>query len=130
MAKGNRTGKGWFKKGIVTNPTGRPKMDPDLKAMKLRTRPEVEKAILKFYNYSEAQLNEVMKDPSLTLLEKHIARVILRGIGKGELVYLTALSDYVFGKQIEKVKMDMTSSDGSMNSQVVLYIPDNGFTEK
>ena len=33
MARGNRTGKGWFKKGQSGNPSGKPKYAPDTKAV-------------------------------------------------------------------------------------------------
>ncbi len=107
-----------FKKGQSGNLKGRPKMDPELRAMRQRSRPEVEKTILKLYNFSEKQLEEMLKGSTLNLWEKHIARIILKGIAKGDHASFTVLSDYIFGKRAEAVHV--TSIQQTFNTDISL----------
>lgn len=102
-----------FKPGISGNPKGKPKMDPELKAMRQRSRGDVEKTILKLYNFTERQLNEMLGGPELNLWEKHIARIILRGIAKGEPASFQMLSDYIFGAPPKEYKLN-----GQVNADV------------
>lgn len=105
-----RSEKGWFKKGQSGNPKGRTPMDPELKALRIRRREDVEKIILKFYNLKKHQLEKIMKDEeNTTFWERHIARIILKGVFKGEYQSFSFLSDYIFGKRPETIQVSSIS---------------------
>lgn len=115
----------YFKKGNKGGP-GRPRLDPDLKDLRLRSRSDVEKTILKLYNYSELKLEEMLNSKEFNLWEKHIARIILKGIAKGDHASLTVLSDYIFGKRPERLEMNLESKEGTMTPQIHIILPQNG----
>lgn len=112
------TGRTHFKLGNPGNPKGRPKLDPELKALRTRTREDVEKIILTLYDKNESALNKILANADTSFWEKHVARIILRGVAKGELAPFLALSDYIFGKQIEKVQV--TSINQNIQTNVTI----------
>lgn len=102
-----------FKPGNRGGP-GRPKMDKELKKLKTKTRSDVEAIVLKLYGKNEEELKEVIDDKKTTFWFRHIARIILKGVAKGDHASFTVLSDYVFGKRAEK--LEVTSVNQNINS--------------
>lgn len=93
-------------------------MDPELKAMRQRSRSDMEAVILKLLNFTEPQLDALLKMPELNLSEKFIARFILRGIAKGDQAAFMQISDYVFGKRPDVVHM--TSITQTITTEIPL----------
>jgi hypothetical protein len=125
MAKGFKTGGKNFKRGVVTNPNGRPKLPPELKAARALGRELVELRVFELKRKTEAELRKIMGDPETSIEDKLIISVMFKGVHQGDFNCLGFITDFIFGKRADNMKMDLSSSDGSMTSksQVIIMLP-------
>lgn len=124
MARVNPPKETQFKKGQVANPSGRPKMPPDLKKATKITSQDFIRTGTRLIYYTKAQLKKVMNDPKSTALEMLIASIIFKGVTQGDHKRLDFLLDRLIGKVTNHYKFDM--ENGPIVQQVVLKIPSNG----
>lgn len=101
-------GKDWVK-GQSGNPDGRPKTSPELKALRLENRADVEKIVALYSRMPDWKLHEVIADTEAEAIDKLVCRVILRGIAKGDQSTLGFLTDFIFGARPKEIKLDNTS---------------------
>ena len=92
-----------FKKGVVNNPTGRPrKYVSELREQGYRVS-EVNDAIQVLMSMTLEELKEVYTNPKATVLEKTIAGAIRKSIEKGSLYSIETLLTRVYGKPKEQM---------------------------
>ena len=95
-----------FKKGVVTNPNGRPrKYVSELRSQGYKLA-EVNDAIQVLMSMTIDELKEVYTNPKATVLEKTIASAIRKSIEKGSLYSIETLLTRVYGKPKEQVDLN------------------------
>ena len=94
-----------FKKGVAANPGGRPKLSPELKAIKQLTTDELKRTISKYFRTTFEKLEEIDKNPKETGLNRLLVSSILRAIKEGDPYKAEALFQRCLGKITEKVEV-------------------------
>lgn len=98
VGKGKLDPKYNFKPGQSGNPNGRPKLPPELKAVKALTADEINRMISKYTRMSKAELREAIESPDTPALELMIASGIANGIKTGDYSKIAFLLDRTIGK--------------------------------
>lgn len=91
----------------VGNPggPGRPKTPQELILLKTLTKDEAKIILNKFLFWPLSELQAYLKDPSNSVLEYYIAKLIYQGISDGEVAPLAFLFDRLLGKVVDKVEI-------------------------
>lgn len=105
MANRNPPKTGQFKKGQSGNPKGRPKLPEDLVAVKRLASAEVQTMIAKFSRMNVGQLKELVKDDSISGLERAIIMNIMDPLRM----------DYILSRCIGKVPDIVESTNTNIN---------------
>lgn len=84
MAKGYKSGGRDFKKGVVTNPNGRPRLPDDVKAARALTRNDLDRYLTKFLSMSKDELKQAQSNPNANMLELLIGSVVTHAVNKGD----------------------------------------------
>lgn len=64
--------------------------------------------MLRLYNLTEGELEKIIGNRETIFWERHIARIILKGVAKGDHISLGFLSDYIFGAMPKEYKVNAT----------------------
>jgi hypothetical protein len=108
-------------KGETANPNGRPKKFTTLMKEEGYKLSEVNDSIQAIMAMDEKTIKEVLKNDNATMLEKTVARAIIKSYEKGSLYSMDTLLSRVFGKPKETV--DATVEAKVIN--VTLNLDDN-----
>jgi hypothetical protein len=90
-----------FKKGVVTNPNGRPKKYTTILRESGYKLAEINDTIQVMLQMTIAELNDVYKNENSTILEKTIANAMKKSLERGSLYSIDTLLTRVYGKPKE-----------------------------
>lgn len=102
MAKGRFTGGRLYAKGNPGGP-GRPKVSPEFAAVRVMNQERLAQILNALTYCTHAELKEKAKDPSATVFELAVAKVIEQAFIKGDQARLSFLLDRLVGKVKEQV---------------------------
>jgi len=91
-------------KGETNNPNGRPKKFTTLMKEHGYALSEVNDSIQAIMAMDETQIKDVLKNPEATMLEKTVAKAIIKSYEKGSLYSMDTLLSRVYGKPKESVE--------------------------
>jgi len=91
-------------KGETANPNGRPKKFTTLMKEQGYALSEVNDSIQAIMAMDEKQIKDVLKNEEATMLEKTVAKAIIKSYEKGSLYSMDTLLSRVFGKPKESVE--------------------------
>lgn len=100
-----------IQKGQVLNPTGRPKLPEDVRAMK---EASTEQLITSYYKFAFTNLKEINSNPPVNLIEQGVRQTLSNFANSGEVDHIARLWDRVLGKPMESI--DVTSKGESITS--------------
>lgn len=105
MAKGKKTGGRDIQPGQILNPTGRPKVDPQIKEIRKLTSVMFYETVQRMVSMTALELNEYLKTGKATTLETMIAGQI-QAATKGKTTPISFLLDRTIGpvKQVVEMK--------------------------
>jgi hypothetical protein len=100
-----------IKKGEIRNPTGRPKLPQEIRAMK---EASTEQLISSYYKFAFVHPSEIKNNPAENMIEQGVLQVIANFANSGEVDQISKLWDRVLGKPMESV--DITTKGQSISS--------------
>lgn len=100
------------KKGEVRNPTGRPKLPEEIRAMK---EASTEQLISSYHKFAFTDLKKINSNPPVNLIEQGVRQTMMNFANSGEVDHISKLWDRVLGKPMESI--DLTTKGESINSQ-------------
>jgi hypothetical protein len=100
-----------IKKGEVRNPTGRPKLPEEIRAMK---EASIEQLILSYHKFAFTNLKELNSNPPVNLIEQGVRQTLSNFANSGEVDHISKIWDRVLGKPLESI--DVTSKGESITS--------------
>jgi len=100
------------KKGEVRNPTGRPKLPEEIRAMK---EASTEQLISSYHKFAFIHPTEIKNNPPNNMIEQGVLQTIANFANSGEVDHISKLWDRVLGKPMESI--DLTTKGESINSQ-------------
>lgn len=100
-----------IQKGQVLNPTGRPKLPKEVRAMK---EASIEQLIVSYHKFAFTNLKELNTNPPVNLIEQGVRQTIANFANTGEVDHIARLWDRVLGKPMESI--DVTSKGESITS--------------
>jgi len=98
MGGKNSGGKTRFKKGSCPNPGGRPKLDPEIKAIRQLTKDQFKELANLLLSGTFEDLQRILDKQETTALTGWMVRVIVQGWEKGDYRTLDELLDRLIGK--------------------------------
>ena len=101
-----------IQKGQVLNPTGRPKLPQEVRAMK---EASIEQLIVSYHKFAFTDLKELSTNPPVNLIEQGVRQTIANFANSGEVDHIAKLWDRVLGKPLESI--DVTSKGESITTQ-------------
>ena len=101
-----------IKKGEVRNPTGRPKLPEEVRAMK---EASIEQLIVSYHKFAFTDLKELSSNPPINLIEQGVRQTIANFANSGEVDHIARLWDRVLGKPMESI--DVTSKGESITQE-------------
>ena len=101
-----------IQKGEVRNPTGRPKLPEEIRAMK---EASTEQLISSYHKFAFTDLKEINSNPPVNLIEQGVRQTMMNFANSGEVDHISKLWDRVLGKPMESI--DLTTKGESINSQ-------------
>ncbi len=93
-----------IQKGEVRNPTGRPKLPEEIRAMK---EASTQQLIESYYKFGFADIKEISKVQPDNLIEMGVKQTLSNFANSGEVDHIAKLWDRVLGKPMESI--DVTS---------------------
>lgn len=100
-----------IKKGEVRNPTGRPKLPEEIRAMK---EASIEQLISSYHKFAFTNLKELNSNPPINLIEQGVRQTLSNFANSGEVDHISKIWDRVLGKPLESI--DVTSKGESITS--------------
>lgn len=100
-----------FKKGVVTNPNGGPKLPQDLKISRTLTQIDFLRLTNGLMDATEADLIKIIKDPNATMLKKCVATLLAKATKEGDPKRLEFLLNRTIGKVPERVHQIVARQD-------------------
>jgi hypothetical protein len=111
-SKAKQRGKGKpIQKGQVLNPTGRPKLPQEIRAMK---EASTEQLIYSYHKFAFTHQSELKNNSAENMIEQGVLQVIANFANSGEVDQISKLWDRVLGKPMESV--DITTKGQSISS--------------
>ena len=98
------------KKGEVRNPTGRPKLPEEVRAMK---EASTQQLIESYHKFAFADIQEITRVQPDNLIEMGVKQTLSNFANSGEVDHISKLWDRVLGKPLESI--DVTSRGEKMN---------------
>lgn len=95
-----------FPPGVSGNPGGRPKLPPELRAIKELTAEEINRTIAKYARMTKAELSAAITHADTPIYELHIASILATGAKIGDPSRL----GFLFDRSIGKVATDVVIS--------------------
>lgn len=105
MANPNPPEKTRFKKGMSGNAGGRPKLSPELKAIKALTSEEYIRTISKHLRKNKKQLLDTLQDANSTVLDMVICSTFAKVIKDGDIYRAECMFTRMLGKVTDKVEV-------------------------
>jgi hypothetical protein len=96
-------------KGQTANPNGRPKKFTTLMKENGYSLSQVNDSIQVIMSMDEKQIKDVLKNDEATMLEKTVAKAIIKSYEKGSLYSMDTLLSRVYGKPKESVEATVES---------------------
>ena len=93
------------------NPSGRPKLPEEVRAMK---EASIEQLIVSYHKFAFTDLKELSSNPPINLIEQGVRQTIANFANSGEVDHIARLWDRVLGKPMESI--DVTSKGESITS--------------
>jgi len=93
------------------NPSGRPKLPEEIRAMK---ESSIEQLIVSYHKFAFTDLKELSSNPPVNLIEQGVRQTIANFANSGEVDHIARLWDRVLGKPMESI--DVTSKGESITS--------------
>lgn len=100
-----------IQKGQVLNPTGRPKLPEEVRAMK---EASIEQLIVSYHKFAFTDIKEIKNNPPVNLIEQGVLQTISNFANSGEVDHISKIWDRVLGKPLESI--DVTSKGESITS--------------
>ena len=100
-----------IQKGEVRNPTGRPKLPEEVRAMK---EASIEQLIVSYHKFAFTDIKEIKNNPPVNLIEQGVLQTISNFANSGEVDHISKIWDRVLGKPLESI--DVTSKGESITS--------------
>lgn len=127
MAKGIKSGGRDFKPG---NPGGgRPKVPQEVRDFQRLTVLEVSRIYNKYFHMNFRELQEALKEPSTTVIELIVGKIMAVAIQKGDQLRLNSLLERVVGSVPKNVSFGV-NEDSPGGAKITLYLPENNRTKK
>lgn len=120
MAKGEKTGGRNFKAGNSGNPSGRPKLPEDVKAMLNLNQAEFVRNANEILSMSVAELDAVIGDQKQPVFKALIARIIKEGLMGGDHKKLEFFLDRIVGKPKQQIETEVNKK--SMHFEIMNMI--------
>ena len=96
-----------FKKGVVTNPNGRPKKYITLLKEQGYKLDQINTTIEVLMSLKLDELKAVQLNNDATILERTIANAMLKSLSKGSLYSMSTLMDRVYGRPKESAQVSV-----------------------
>lgn len=93
------------------NPSGRPKLPEEIRAMK---ESSIEQLIVSYHKFAFTDLKELSSNPPVNLIEQGVRQTLSNFANSGEVDHIARLWDRVLGKPMESI--DVTSKGESITS--------------
>jgi len=93
-----------IKKGEVRNPTGRPKLPQEVRAMK---EASIQQLIVSYHKFAFTDIANIKDNPPENLIEQGVRQTIANFANSGEVDHISRLWGRVLGKPLESI--DVTS---------------------
>jgi len=100
-----------IQKGEVRNPTGRPKLPEEVRAMK---EASIEQLIVSYHKFAFTDIKEIKNNPPVNLIEQGVLQTISNFANSGEVDHISKIWDRVLGKPLESI--DVTSKGESITN--------------
>lgn len=113
-----KTGGKNFKKGQSGNPKGRPKLDPEVKAIQQFNKDEVSKLLNKYSRMTQKEMLKVYNSEKAMMIEKWTAKIFIKATVEGDYRAM----DYVLNRMVGKVADKMEIEDNSTHSRIMELI--------
>lgn len=94
-----------FKKGVVTNPKGRPPLPPEVRQLNALTTSKYQTVVNKFFHLPISELRKLKTDENLSGLEHAVLSILVGAISKGDDKRLESLLNRTVGKVADKVEI-------------------------
>lgn len=117
-----------FKKGNNANPLGGKLHDPEIRAIKRLTQDELKEVGTLVVKGDIEALKKLKEDSKCSVLQAMVASVAIRIISKGDMQALDVLLNRLIGKVKDELDMSVGGKPGA--PQVIITLPDNGFSAK
>ena len=93
------------------NPSGRPKLPEEVRAMK---EASIEQLIVSYHKFAFTDIKEIKNNPPVNLIEQGVLQTISNFANSGEVDHISKIWDRVLGKPLESI--DVTSKGESITS--------------
>lgn len=125
MANSNPPEHTRFKKGVCYNPSGRPKLSPELRKIKEFTTDEIRRTIAKYMRLSKGELQRIIKEESdkLPMFEAMVCSILANAYKTGDFSKLDFLLNRSGHKQKDEKVLDVHSYTEKEKNEVVAKIP-------
>ena len=101
-----KKGKHLFKKGNPGGP-GRPRLEPELKAVQPLKKDEVRKRLTAYLRMNVGELEKIVDDKKRPSLDVWIAQLALKGIRDGDYTRMNFIFDRIVGRVKDEVEHKM-----------------------
>lgn len=116
MAYGRKTGGRDFKKGVVTNPKGRPKVSKELKEARKLTSTEFELVCGKLLFMDVEDIKKLIINENTPMMEAIIAKILHNALKDGAKAELNYFVERFLGKVPDNSNLNLT---GNVNGGLV-----------